>query len=226
MYLASFFTLNFLAAFSLFVVLEAEAMKELLFKSKYILCTSSLYFTVFLVPFSSLANDVKTNSSWQNTQEKPTEIAVINQLSKPKSETIAQALEINPLDAEAYYNRGFAYADLQQYSRAIANYDRAIEINPEDTDAYYNRGTAYFILGNIQQARSNWEQAAILFQQHNNPQGYQKVQRNLKKLSQNRSTTVFRFRQIIIVLLYCGVFTSCFVCLARFYAIQLNEIYK
>ena len=50
---------------------------------------------------------------------------------------------MNPNLAEAYYNRGLAYAKLNQHERAIKDYDKAIELNPNDAKAYYNRGLAY-----------------------------------------------------------------------------------
>ena len=48
-----------------------------------------------------------------------------------------------PKYADAYNNRGVAYAKLGDYRQAISDYDRAIEINPEYAEAYYNRGIAY-----------------------------------------------------------------------------------
>jgi len=45
-------------------------------------------------------------------------------------------IEINPIDAVAYYNRGIAYGLNGQYDQAIADYTKAIELNPRDADAY------------------------------------------------------------------------------------------
>ena len=36
-----------------------------------------------------------------------------------------------------------AYADKQEYDRAIADYDEAIRLNPEVATAFNNRGNAY-----------------------------------------------------------------------------------
>jgi tetratricopeptide (TPR) repeat protein len=38
---------------------------------------------------------------------------------------------LNPTYAEAYYNRGIAWADKGDYDRGIADYTRAIELNPK-----------------------------------------------------------------------------------------------
>ena len=51
-----------------------------------------------------------------------------------------RAIEINPENAGAYYNRGVAYGKLGDHRQAIEDYDRAIEINPEYAEAYNNRG--------------------------------------------------------------------------------------
>jgi len=50
-----------------------------------------------------------------------------------------KALEMNPRDAEAYYNRGVAWDEKDDWGRAIADYTKALEINPCDSDAISNR---------------------------------------------------------------------------------------
>jgi len=54
-----------------------------------------------------------------------------------------KAIEIDPNFADAYFNRGLAYADMQNYTQAIKDYTKAIEINPDYAEAYYNRGNTY-----------------------------------------------------------------------------------
>ena len=50
----------------------------------------------------------------------------------------------SPADlALAHYNRGNAFAVLNQYARAIDDYGRAIELNPKDAQAHANRGLAF-----------------------------------------------------------------------------------
>ena len=73
-----------------------------------------------------------------------------------------RAIELVPELAEAYYNRGLAYADLGQYKQAIKDYDRAIELNPEDAEAYYNRGLGYLMLNIIQAGCSDLKTACKL----------------------------------------------------------------
>jgi tetratricopeptide (TPR) repeat protein/dienelactone hydrolase len=54
-----------------------------------------------------------------------------------------RALERNPDDATAYFNRGLAYHEKREYDRAIANYNEAIRLDPKNSGAYNNRGSAY-----------------------------------------------------------------------------------
>jgi tetratricopeptide (TPR) repeat protein len=42
----------------------------------------------------------------------------------------------------AYYGRGTAYIELEQYERAIDDYNKAIELDPNCADVYYNRDLA------------------------------------------------------------------------------------
>ncbi len=57
-------------------------------------------------------------------------------------------------DAEAYNNRGTAYARKDQYDKAISDHNKALEINPRDAGAYNNRGIAYMLKGKYDKA---WE---------------------------------------------------------------------
>jgi len=74
-------------------------------------------------------------------------------------ELFSKAIELNPEDAAAYYNRGNSYADLKQYEKAIADYSKAIELNPEDTAAYINRGNSYAVLKQYEKAIEDYDRA-------------------------------------------------------------------
>ena len=74
----------------------------------------------------------------------PTTIEAAKYELKQYKEAIAdydKAIELNPKDADTYYNRGAAKNHLKQHKEAIADYDKAIELDPKDADAYYNRGS-------------------------------------------------------------------------------------
>ncbi len=51
-----------------------------------------------------------------------------------------KALEINPQNADAYYNKALSLSAIKNYPEAIECYDKALEINQDNADAYYNKG--------------------------------------------------------------------------------------
>ncbi|MEM0987771.1 MAG: tetratricopeptide repeat protein [Pseudomonadota bacterium] len=64
--------------------------------------------------------------------------------------------------AIAFNNRGTAYADLGQHSRAIEDYDEALRLDPNYTEANYNRGDAYAELGQHARAIQDYDAALRL----------------------------------------------------------------
>ena len=62
----------------------------------------------------------------------------------------------------AYSNRAGVYMDLDQYERAIRDYDEAIRLEPQDADDYSNRGNAYNELEQFQRAIQNLDEAIRL----------------------------------------------------------------
>ena len=81
---------------------------------------------------------------------------------KEAIEKYDEAIELNPVFAEAYNNRGLAKGDLKQYQEAIADYEKAIELDPNDADAYNNRGIAKNNLGQPQEAIADYNKAIEL----------------------------------------------------------------
>ena len=64
-------------------------------------------------------------------------------------------MELQPNDADAYYNRGVAYAKKGDFDNAIKDYNTAIQLNPDDADAYCNRGEAWLHLQEWEKAKSD-----------------------------------------------------------------------
>lgn len=75
-----------------------------------------------------------------------------------------QAIALNPDYAEAYFNRGNAYAALKQYPQAISDFDRAIALNPDYTYAYNSRGTSHLAAQQFPQAIADYDQAIVRYQ--------------------------------------------------------------
>jgi tetratricopeptide (TPR) repeat protein len=70
-----------------------------------------------------------------------------------------EAIEQDPNDAKAYFNRGHAYDATGQYDFAIADFSEAIEIDPKLATAYFNRGVSYHRIGQDDQAISDYTRA-------------------------------------------------------------------
>jgi tetratricopeptide (TPR) repeat protein len=72
------------------------------------------------------------------------------------------ALRIDPNDASAYNNRGFAYACKGDFDKAIADYTAALRINPNDVEALNGRGNVHCVDGDINLAIEDFTAALRL----------------------------------------------------------------
>ncbi len=89
-----------------------------------------------------------------------------------------QAIELDPNDARAYYNRGNSKSELGDYKDAIADYDQAIELDPNNAMAYNNRGNSKSDLGDEEGAIADYDQAIVFdpnFAEPYNNRGYSKT---------------------------------------------------
>ncbi len=73
-----------------------------------------------------------------------------------------QVIRLDPMDPEAYDNRGLSYRLKNDYDRAIADYDQAIRLNPKDAHVYNRRGIAYKNKGDYDRAVADFDQAIRL----------------------------------------------------------------
>ncbi|MBW4535469.1 MAG: tetratricopeptide repeat protein [Pleurocapsa minor HA4230-MV1] len=76
--------------------------------------------------------------------------------------TTVQAQEANLNSAEAYYNRGFSYAEQGKYELAIADFNQAIKIDPNNALPYIGRADLYVVQGKNKLARTDLEKAKQL----------------------------------------------------------------
>ena len=93
----------------------------------------------------------------QNQIEEP-----IKSSNNPYNESVIhhdKAIEINPQNAEDYFNKGLSLYYLGSYNEAIACYDKAIEINPENADAHYNKGLLLYYIENHDEAIACYDKA-------------------------------------------------------------------
>ena len=70
-----------------------------------------------------------------------------------------KAIEIDPMNADAYYKKGLSLSTIEKYTEAIACYDKAIEIDPMNADAYNNKGLSLYYLGYNDEAIACYDKA-------------------------------------------------------------------
>jgi len=71
-------------------------------------------------------------------------------------EYCTKAIEIDSLNPMSYALRGESYYNLDQYQRAINDFNEAIKLNPSFAAAYYDRGLTYKKLGKKQEAADDF----------------------------------------------------------------------
>ena len=87
----------------------------------------------------------------------------VEKLTDQAIKDYTKAIELDPRDTHAYYNRGNTYYKKGQYDQAIKEYTKAIELNPKLAEAYDDRGFAYFDkLGDKNRGCTDWKQACDL----------------------------------------------------------------
>ncbi len=74
----------------------------------------------------------------------------------------SNAINLNPDDAEAFYNRGKARKAKGDVGGALQDYDEALRLKPSDTDALVNRGNARKIKGDLDGALQDYDEAIRL----------------------------------------------------------------
>jgi tetratricopeptide (TPR) repeat protein len=78
------------------------------------------------------------------------------------STLIESGRETPPRLADAYDNRGIAYANKRDYDRAIADFNETIRLDPKYAAAYSNRGNAYNDKGDHERAIPDLNEAIRL----------------------------------------------------------------
>lgn len=84
---------------------------------------------------NQLANDTK---NWDHT------IAALR--------CVDEALQINPNNGTALFNKAWSLVDLGRPTEAIKYADKALEINPNNVYAWYNKAWAHHLLHQIEEA--------------------------------------------------------------------------
>jgi HEAT repeat protein/TPR repeat protein len=75
---------------------------------------------------------------------------------------LEQAIELDPNNATAHINLGFAYAKKGWLDQAIKEHKRAIELDPKDANAHSHLGNVYYDRGWFEQATAEYKRAIEL----------------------------------------------------------------
>ena len=95
---------------------------------------------VGLAPISAIAKSPQVTQNLQASGQ----LTRTKEIASKKSKLILaqneadynRAIQLNPNDAQAYYNRGFLPYQLKNYKSAEADFTQAIAINPQFAEAY------------------------------------------------------------------------------------------
>lgn len=115
----------------------------------------------FAIPIDEIL-DVKIGSYKQNEIFKDFELYVKGYNEGEKGnhyeaiKFFTEYINKEPSDANAYVNRGTEYYLLDEYSKALEDYDKAIQLDPKNIVAYNNRGALLSSLENFIGAIRNY----------------------------------------------------------------------
>ena len=75
-----------------------------------------------------------------------------DKLSEEAIKVLDTAIELNPNDAEVWYNKGVALNELNRNAEALVVFNKAIEIKRDFADAWFHKGIALFALGRLDES--------------------------------------------------------------------------
>ena len=99
-----------------------------------------------------------------------------------------KAIKLDPNNAAAYNNRGYAKTNLGQYEAALTDSNKAIKLDPDNAAAYDTRGVAKAGLGRLNEAREDFQNALALAQESGKEDVIAEVQRNLIHLDNDKAS--------------------------------------
>jgi tetratricopeptide (TPR) repeat protein len=104
---------------------------------------------------------VRDHEEAQKYVERGTERRLVNDLDGAIA-AYNTALQLDPLNVEAYNNRGNIYSLQEKYDRAIADFTEAIRLDPRNVLAYYNRALEMELKGDLDRSIADYQIALSL----------------------------------------------------------------
>ena len=114
---------------------------------------------------ASVSNVIKVEANFRDITVLVTRGNVSVENARIYDQAIAdlnQAIRLDPNNAVAYYNRGYAYKLKGDYDRAIADLNQAIRLDPNSVEAYISRGYTYYNKKDYDRAIADFNQAIRL----------------------------------------------------------------
>ena len=90
--------------------------------------------------------------------------AALKKMGKINESLVAsqKAVQLNPQDAEAYYNLGNTFKDLSRFDEAEVHYKKAIETKPNYAEAHYNLSNMLKEQGRLEEAEASCRKVITL----------------------------------------------------------------
>ena len=73
-----------------------------------------------------------------------------------------KAVELDPNEADYYFEKGLAYYYLEKYKEALKDFSKAIKLNPKEAKYFYQKGYSYYLLNKNKEAIKEFHQAIKL----------------------------------------------------------------
>ncbi len=86
-----------------------------------------------------------------------------------------EVLQSDPQEVEAYYNRGIAYAKMNNYPAALEDFSTALTLNQTMADIYVERAKVYLQLGDRNAAIADLQKAKTLLKQQGHTSRYPEI---------------------------------------------------
>lgn len=97
------------------------------------------------------------------------------------SDDLSKAVELGPNNGEAFYFRGFCYAELEQFELAIADFDKVIGFRPNFSTAYFYKGIILDRMNNKNEALSAYKMF-LQYASHQSVQEFEYTKRRIQEL--------------------------------------------
>ena len=94
----------------------------------------------------------------------------------------SKAIPWNPKDANPYFWRGHAKVSIEQYMKAIDDFDEVIRISGDEASVYHIRGYAKSCLGRVEEAMVDFHKGLQLAKQVNNEKYIRIIENALHEL--------------------------------------------